>query len=222
MMRRVNGFSLAEVVVALGVGSIAVLISTTILVQLYGAKRRADFLVGLSDIRVSFQRAILDGQSWDQSRLSDSMMNCFSGAQSTCLALNGMAARDFKIFSGSQLLFDSTDALAGYTLTGQPCSTFSTTSATCLLKPHVTWQAQCNLAADPTCLSPLILVRLNYTTSSEFDLTSINLASYGFQISKATFAIKASDSCAGAIPICSGSQAAICENSNWTCEEFGL
>ena len=209
--------------IALGVSAFVLLISASLLDHLYQTKRQADFQLSLSAIRAPFQRAILDPNTWALSRSSDAMMKCFSGSiPASCLALNGMTPRDFKFYSGTQVLYDSTDPVAGFTEKGQSCTTFGS-PGTCVLKPHLTWVAQCNLIPDPSCLSPLVFVNLSYQTAVGFNLTQVNLASYGFQISKATFPIKTANSCAGVIPLtCTPSQAAICENGVWVCEEFGL
>ena len=215
------GFSLIELMTALGIGSLIILVSGTMISNLYQEKRRADFILALNEIRVSFQRAVLDSNAWAQSETSDSQMSCFSGSAATsCLSLNGMPSKDLKIYSGGQLLFDSISATSGYTQTGQPCGTYG--GAGCILKPHLKWQAQCNLTADPNCNAPLILVSLTYQLSGT-DFSSVNFASYGFQLSKATFAIQSANTCAGVIPIgCTASQTAVCVSGTWACEEFGL
>jgi hypothetical protein len=90
----------------------------------------------------------------------------------------------------------------------------------CILKPDLKWKAECNLIADPTCLSPLIVVDLNFTYSGP-SVGAINFASYGFRLSKATFPLSVGHPCSGPIPACTVSQAAICESSAWVCREFG-
>lgn len=209
-----------ELVVSTGVGALVFLVSAVALSNLYRDKSRADFLLALSEIRVTFQNAVIRSQDWSTTLAHNSHMACFAGsAPSKCAALATMKPEPLKLYANGALLYDSGDAKSGYTRGGVACSSYGATPD-CVLKPILKWSAQCHLAVDPDCESPLIILDLTYDGSIP-DFKGINFASYGFRLSKATFQLEAKNPCGGPIPSCTSSQAAICEAGSWVCREFG-
>ena len=76
-MRKAKGYSLIEIIISLAVGAIVVAMVTGIFGDVYKAKKRADFLIALSTIRLNFQRAILRTVDWNQTKSNNSLMTCF-------------------------------------------------------------------------------------------------------------------------------------------------
>jgi prepilin-type N-terminal cleavage/methylation domain-containing protein len=214
-----KGFSLIELLTTVAVSSIVFLITMSVLYRLYQEKAQAEFMLALTELRITFQNAVIKSQSWSRTQSNNSSMSCFSGgAPSSCLALNGVAAQDLKLYSGETLLYDGSDATAGFTRSGAPCSTFGAGSD-CILKPNLKWFVQCNLAVDPSCLSPLVVIDLKYNYKGQ-NAQTINFDSYGFRIAKSTFSLQVTKPCGGVVPACSASQAALCESGSWVCREF--
>ena len=209
-----------ELITAIGVSAIIIVLASTVFYRLYQEKMRADFVFALTSIRISFQQSVINSQTWALTQSNTPAMGCFSGGTpAPCVGI-GTTATDMVIYSGTTPLYDSTNATAGYTLEGLPCATYGAPGA-CVIKPHVTWLLQCNSVIDPTCLSPLVILNLNYAYNGP-DVGATNLNSYGFQITKATFPVKSSTTCTGAVPPCTATQAAMCQGGSWVCEEFGL
>jgi hypothetical protein len=204
----------------MGVAALIALVCASAMEMLIKEKSRADLLMTVADLRLRFQRAVLKSQDWAATQSHESNMSCFSGTlPSSCLTTASLGFQPLKVYESGSLFFDSSSSTAGYTRSGVACSTYGTTGD-CILKPDLKWKAECNLIADPTCLSPLIVVDLNFTYSGP-SVGAINFASYGFRLSKATFPLSVGHPCSGPIPACTVSQAAICESSAWVCREFG-
>ena len=129
--------------------------------------------------------------------------------------------RPLKLADIGGVIYDGTILGTGYTLTGATCTTYGAPNTDCVLRPLLTWKAQCDAAVDPLCERPVILIRLDYAYNGP-DLGPINFQSQGFAISQPTFPLAATEACTGVIPICTATQAAVCVSSTWTCEEFGL
>jgi hypothetical protein len=212
--------------VAIAMAGISVLIAAQILTLTARAKSRNDFLIVVSELRQTFQQAVIRTADWTITKAQNPAMACFAGGSaSTC---SGQAAaagypQPFKLYSADgAVIYDATNPASGYTLNGAACTTFGTTApASCLIKPLLTWNLQCNLAIDPSCLSPLVVIDLDYQYNGA-SLGPINFATYGFHLLIPTFAYRQTPTCSGAIPICTGSQQVVCVARTWTCKEFGI
>jgi len=221
-LRSLRGFTLVEVLVATSVTAIAVAAAVSILVSLSKEKRRNEILLNLSAIRLEFQEHLLRNRDWQATKGANPAMSCFNGSTATsCASLIASGKQPLKLVSGdSSLIYDSANPQSGYTLQGAACDTYGS-SKDCVIKPLLTWEVQCNTAFDPSCVSPLVNTDLGFIYSGP-DIGSINFKIYGFHLSNSTFPFPSTGACTGAVPVCTATQAAICEAGAWTCEEFGL
>jgi hypothetical protein len=208
--------------ISLAIGSVVVLAISTALYDLSKEQARANALLSLAEIQLSFQNALLRSSDWDQTKSQNPNMSCFAGKDpSDCSALASQPPQPLKLYSGGQLLYDAGNSQSGYDAHGAPCSTYGS-STDCIFKPLLNWHAECNFGIDPSCQSPLVVVNLTYTTTKN-DYSSVNFASLGFSIANVPFALSSAGVCPAAPPAsCPAGQEAICEQTGWTCREFGL
>lgn len=226
-----GGFTVGELLIAAGITAVVMSAVAASIVSLMKQKKRADFLVALSGVRLELQQTIVRADDWAKTKTMNPGMACIAGSvplAGGCPAFasssNGLglsAPSPLKLYNASgTVVYDSSDPASGYTMNGAPCSGFGT-AVDCIVKPKLDWQAQCNLSVDPQCRGPLLLVTLGYVYGGP-DLGPINFSLYGFEIASVTFPLSGvAQACSGPLPACGGGRAIVCESGIWTCEEFG-
>lgn len=227
IIRKVNqsGLTLFEILVALAITSVLTAVIGDALLSEIKVQKRAELLATIASVRLNFQELIVRQKDWSVTTSKTSSMSCFSGSTPTsCAWAASLGPQPLALYSSTSAVtpvYDSAVGDSGYTAQGQACGTFGK-SNDCILKPLLTWSLQCNLAADPSCKGPLVIVHLDYKYIG-VDLGSIHLSAYGFDIAKTTFPVTPTGACVGSPPVCTNpGETSICEAGTWTCRGFGL
>lgn len=163
-----RGASLPEVMIAvgiLGVGMMGILNFGRIWTQ---ESRDVLLKSRLSLIRNQLESTIGSQPAWEKTIAN----NSGAGGSMTCLATktctNGQPATEsaqlFKLYdSDGSLVYDPTDASAGYTLNGMRCADVGLTGSNCPVKVKLRWQAECDTANPLSCKFPTENIWIEYT-----------------------------------------------------------
>lgn len=197
-----SGFTLIETMI--GAGLVGVLLSAGLMWQgrLTQERIRENVAAMLSEKKAHYLNLIDNDAAWAQTESLNGPASHLGCIGSTgCLGLT--APSTFSIYDATgATVFDS--SAGGLNLDGSTCS------SSCAIEFQLSWTPSC-AAADTGCRFPL--VQIKGTFSSKILPGTINLAKYGFQISRSSFTTTA---CKGALPSCGG-DIVVCESSGWAC-----
>jgi prepilin-type N-terminal cleavage/methylation domain-containing protein len=217
-----QGFTLIEILIAMAITTVSVLALSQVFINLVKTKQQADFMLGLSQIRINLQQPIMRSPDWNVTVSKNSGMSCFSGSvASSCLSQSQASGAPWPLTlynAAGQVVYDSNQTSSGFTQSGEACANYGVFP--CVLKPNLVWQLQCNTSVDANCMSPLVIIDLTFNYTGP-DIGAIDYNSFGFHLTHGTFPITQAQVCTGVIPICTGSQQPVCVSDVWQCEEFG-
>lgn len=159
------GFTLVELMITLGIGTVLMAAISTVLVQSTQQQTKAMGLIQIDLVRRNMIMALSSDQAWAKSiSMNSTSMACLNGT-SACTPNN---PQPFALYDEKNLIFDAaTNSQNGLTLRGEPCPSASNPASfdlihgndNCPFRYDLKWSAACVLGQSPdTCVDPQVLV----------------------------------------------------------------
>lgn len=167
------GYTLLEVLVSLGIGSILVSAIITVLANTAQIQTNAWAITEMMQIRNGFHLALQSNTAWRNTIGANiSRMGCLAN-NSPC-TVDGtpggtpISGQSFALYDANKaLLFDATNPASGLTPSGSPCKSFSPENGndSCPFRFELNWSANCK---PGNCVNPLVNIsaRLRYSPAT--------------------------------------------------------
>ena len=189
-MKKNKGFSLVEVLVALGILGVVGLGATTVISNMLAADSYTVLGNSALSLKNEFTAILRDKRAWAQT-IADTTLNPDAQSQFACLrsatdcaSIAAGAPYPFVPKTTSNQLFRTNynpiaAASAGFDKNGQYCTTYSTIAPTdlCSMRYTFTWTPLCPPAG--ACVNPQIKIALVFAHSGTVKVTKLNADKYG-------------------------------------------
>ena len=142
-----SGSTLLIVAVGIAIVTAVAMAYANMYASVRKVQAKVDFLNAVAQIQLTLANTANDANSWARTTsdsTNNSSMNCIQN-QNCTVAVNATGfvlwpAGTTSFTNLSDAVYDGTNASSGYTLTGQPCTTFSTSgNRQCPIHVNLTW-----------------------------------------------------------------------------------
>ncbi len=163
-MRGAHGYSIMEILVAIGVLSVSLYLVTGTLNNFLGQLRRNDQGAAFQALRDTFLRTLQDPAAWQQTLARNPGFACWSNPAQGCA---GVAPIVFTPYTSVGLLIENYDpsrqATQGFSVQGSACNTFrvSAPDGNCPVRVEFTARPICPPAPAP-CFRPSFEVSVRF------------------------------------------------------------
>lgn len=188
--RNNSGLTIVESLVGLALLSIVMSSSLAIMKDIYIWQKRVEISLDYSSLRTQVMNQISDYRSWPNNVLAagNTQLGCYKNQNTTtasdrnCSTLNG--AIDIYDYS-NQKTYDFQNASFGFSLTGEPCTTFNPVAGSgdpnCPLKINLTAKSLC---ANADCVNPLLKISGQFVYNGNKDYSNIRVSNMDFTVYK--------------------------------------